>query len=188
MGGPRCEYSPSTLYGRWEILFPLLLLPLLLLPLLLLLLLLFPLLLLPFAISSTTKSRINMKNLSDHWRHLEVVSHQKNMLFQMLCHMCTRVVYCKCTCTCIYMCMLPFLPLSFPLPLLSLPPFSPSLPPSLPPSLISVSDADMSYADREKDQMTVLDTLAAYHVQQARREKSREKKKELFAQVRGHMC
>ena len=35
--------------------------------------------------------------------------------------------------------------------------------------------------------MTVLDTLAAYHIQQARREKSREKKKEFFAQVRGHM-
>ena len=45
----------------------------------------------------------------------------------------------------------------------------------------------MSYADSEKDQMTVLDTLAAYHVQQVRREKSREKKKELFAQVRGHV-
>ena len=96
----------------------------------------------PSAISSTTTSRINMKNLSDYWRH------QKNMLFQMLCHMCTRVLYCKCTSTCIYMCMSPFLPLSFPLPLVSLPPslslpLSPSLsllpplaslPPSLPPS------------------------------------------------------
>ena len=91
----------------------------------------------PSAISSTTESRINMKNLSDYWRHLEVVSHQKNMLFQMLCHMCTRVLYCKCTSTCIYMCMSPFLPLSFPLPLLSLPPSLslPLSPPSLPPSL-----------------------------------------------------
>ena len=44
----------------------------------------------------------------------------------------------------------------------------------------------MSYADSEKDQMTVLDTLAAYHIQQARREKSREKE-ELFSQVRGHV-
>ena len=48
------------------------------------------------------------------------------------------------------------------------------------------ADADMSYADNEKDQMTALDTLAAYHVQQARREKSREKRKDLFAQVRVH--
>ena len=44
-------------------------------------------------------------------------------------------------------------------------------------------DSDMSYADSEKDQMTALDTLAAYHVQQARQEKNREKRKDFFAQV-----
>ena len=85
----------------------------------------------PSAISSTTTSRINMKNLSDYWRHLEVVSHQKNMLFQMLCHMCTRVLHCKCTCVHhvhvhVYTCACHFLPLSFPLPPLSLPPLPPS--------------------------------------------------------------
>ena len=41
----------------------------------------------------------------------------------------------------------------------------------------------MSYADSEKDQMVALDTLAAYHVQQARHEKNREKRKDFFAQV-----
>ena len=45
------------------------------------------------------------------------------------------------------------------------------------------TDSDMSYADSEKDQMTALDTLAAYHVQQARQEKNREKRKDFFAQV-----
>ena len=44
-------------------------------------------------------------------------------------------------------------------------------------------DSDMSYGDSEKDQMTALDTLAAYHVQQARQEKNREKRKDFFAQV-----
>lgn len=44
-------------------------------------------------------------------------------------------------------------------------------------------DSDMSYPDSEKDQMTALDTLAAYHVQQARQEKNREKRKDFFAQV-----
>ena len=46
-------------------------------------------------------------------------------------------------------------------------------------------ESDMSYADSEKDQMTALDTLAAYHVQQARQEKNREKRKDFFAQVSG---
>ena len=41
----------------------------------------------------------------------------------------------------------------------------------------------MSYSDSEKDQMMALDTLAAYHVQQARSEKNREKRKDYFAQV-----
>ena len=45
------------------------------------------------------------------------------------------------------------------------------------------ADSDMSYSDSEKDQMMALDTLAAYHVQQARSEKNREKRKDYFAQV-----
>ena len=36
--------------------------------------------------------------------------------------------------------------------------------------------------------MTSLDTLAAYYVQLARKEKDRELKKEYFAQVRSCMC
>ena len=46
-------------------------------------------------------------------------------------------------------------------------------------------ESDTSYADSEKDQMAALDTLAAYHVQQARQEKNREKRKDFFAQVSG---
>lgn len=45
-------------------------------------------------------------------------------------------------------------------------------------------DADASYKDHEKDQMVALDTLAAHYVQLARKEKQKEKRKELFAQVR----
>lgn len=44
-------------------------------------------------------------------------------------------------------------------------------------------DANRSYADSEKDQMACLDTLAAFYVQQARKEKNKEAKKELFTQV-----
>lgn len=44
-------------------------------------------------------------------------------------------------------------------------------------------DADISYPEHEKDQMSALDTLAAYYVQQARKEKERDLKKEYFAQV-----
>ena len=39
-------------------------------------------------------------------------------------------------------------------------------------------------ADHEKDQMVALDTLAAYYVQQARKEKDKELRKDYFAQVR----
>ena len=49
--------------------------------------------------------------------------------------------------------------------------------------LDSCADSDMNYPDSEKDQMMALDTLAAYHVQQARSEKNREKRKDYFAQV-----
>ncbi len=44
-------------------------------------------------------------------------------------------------------------------------------------------DADTSYSDNEKDQMSALDTLAAYYVQQARKEKDKELRKDFFAQV-----
>ena len=46
-----------------------------------------------------------------------------------------------------------------------------------------VTASDTSYRDYEKDQMTALDSLAAYHVQVARNEKSKEQRKEHFAKV-----
>ena len=48
---------------------------------------------------------------------------------------------------------------------------------------VFVTAADTSYRDFEKDQMTALDSLAAYHVQVARNEKSKEQRKEHFAKV-----
>ena len=45
-------------------------------------------------------------------------------------------------------------------------------------------DADIGYVDHEKDQMSALDTLAAHYVQLARNEKSKDLKKEHFAQAR----
>ncbi|XP_070564627.1 RNA polymerase-associated protein CTR9 homolog [Ptychodera flava] len=47
----------------------------------------------------------------------------------------------------------------------------------------SRTDANLDYKDNEKDQMTSLDTLAAYYVQQARKEKNKDGKKELFTQA-----
>ncbi|XP_077994649.1 RNA polymerase-associated protein CTR9 homolog [Glandiceps talaboti] len=47
----------------------------------------------------------------------------------------------------------------------------------------SQTDANLEYKDHEKDQMTALDTLAAYYVQQARKEKNKDGKKELFTQA-----
>ncbi|XP_078725222.1 RNA polymerase-associated protein CTR9 homolog isoform X1 [Lampetra fluviatilis] len=44
-------------------------------------------------------------------------------------------------------------------------------------------DGTLDYRDHEKDQMTCLDTLAAYYVQQARREKNKDVKKELLTQA-----
>ncbi|XP_031442861.1 RNA polymerase-associated protein CTR9 homolog, partial [Clupea harengus] len=44
-------------------------------------------------------------------------------------------------------------------------------------------DGNLDYRDHEKDQMTCLDTLAAYYVQQARREKNKDAKKELITQA-----
>ncbi|KAK3734151.1 hypothetical protein QZH41_017122 [Actinostola sp. cb2023] len=43
--------------------------------------------------------------------------------------------------------------------------------------------ANRSYPDSQKDQMACLDTLAAFYVQQARKEKNKEAKKELFTQA-----
>ncbi|XP_038047664.1 RNA polymerase-associated protein CTR9 homolog [Patiria miniata] len=45
------------------------------------------------------------------------------------------------------------------------------------------SDANLDYGGNEKDQMTALDTLAAYYVQQARKEKNKDSKKDLFTQA-----
>ena len=44
-------------------------------------------------------------------------------------------------------------------------------------------DANRSYRDSEKGQMVCLDTLAAFYVQQARKERNKETKKELFTKV-----
>ncbi|KAG8538038.1 hypothetical protein GDO81_023393, partial [Engystomops pustulosus] len=44
-------------------------------------------------------------------------------------------------------------------------------------------DGNLDYRDHEKDQMTCLDTLAAYYVQQARKEKNKDSKKELITQA-----
>ena len=49
--------------------------------------------------------------------------------------------------------------------------------------LASHTDADIGYPDHEKDQMAALDTLAAHYVQQARKEKNKDLRKEYFAQV-----
>uniref|UniRef100_H2YEL2 Uncharacterized protein n=1 Tax=Ciona savignyi TaxID=51511 RepID=H2YEL2_CIOSA len=43
--------------------------------------------------------------------------------------------------------------------------------------------ANLDYPNHEKDQMTCLDTLAAYYVQQARMEKNKDRRTELFMQA-----
>lgn len=45
------------------------------------------------------------------------------------------------------------------------------------------TDANRNYRDSEKGQMVCLDTLAAFYVQQARKERNKETKKELFTKV-----
>ena len=51
-------------------------------------------------------------------------------------------------------------------------------------SMLSLStDANRNYRDSEKGQMVCLDTLAAFYVQQARKERNKETKKELFTKV-----
>ena len=52
--------------------------------------------------------------------------------------------------------------------------------------VVCVVDFDKTSIDNEKDQMTSLDTLAAYYVQCARKEKVKEKKKMYFTEVWVH--
>ncbi|KAK7475279.1 hypothetical protein BaRGS_00033510 [Batillaria attramentaria] len=47
----------------------------------------------------------------------------------------------------------------------------------------SRTDASLDYANSERDQMRSLDTLAAHYVQQAHREKNKDKKRELFTKA-----
>ncbi|XP_052800522.1 RNA polymerase-associated protein CTR9 homolog [Mya arenaria] len=47
----------------------------------------------------------------------------------------------------------------------------------------SRTDAGFDYDNSEKDQMKALDTLAAYYVQKAHREKNKDRKRELFTQA-----
>lgn len=47
----------------------------------------------------------------------------------------------------------------------------------------SRNDANTDYRDYEKDQMRTLDMLAAYYVQQANREKNKDRKRELFSKA-----
>jgi hypothetical protein len=44
-------------------------------------------------------------------------------------------------------------------------------------------DANVDYRDYEKDQMRGLDMLAAYYVQEANREKNKDKKRDLFTKA-----
>ena len=44
----------------------------------------------------------------------------------------------------------------------------------------SRTDANLTYSNFEKDQMKALDMLAAYYVQQAHREKDKERRREMF--------
>ena len=47
----------------------------------------------------------------------------------------------------------------------------------------SRTDAGLDYTNSERDQMKSLDTLAAYYVQKAHREKNKDLKRELFTQA-----
>lgn len=50
-------------------------------------------------------------------------------------------------------------------------------------SCFSITDANRNYRDSDKGRMVCLDTLAAFYVQQARKERNKETKKELFTKV-----
>lgn len=45
------------------------------------------------------------------------------------------------------------------------------------------AEGNIGYRDFEKDQMRAYDMLAAYYVQEANREKSKDKKRELFTKA-----
>jgi len=47
----------------------------------------------------------------------------------------------------------------------------------------SRSNASLEYKDSDRDQMRALDMLAAYYVQTANREKSKDKRRELFTKA-----
>ncbi|OWF42945.1 RNA polymerase-associated protein CTR9-like [Mizuhopecten yessoensis] len=47
----------------------------------------------------------------------------------------------------------------------------------------SRTDAGLDYPNFERDQMRALDTLAAFYVQKAHKEKNKDKKRELFTQA-----
>ena len=48
---------------------------------------------------------------------------------------------------------------------------------------LSRIDANIDYRDYEKDQMRALDMLAAYYVQEANKEKNKDKKRDLFTKA-----
>ncbi|XP_054714138.1 LOW QUALITY PROTEIN: RNA polymerase-associated protein CTR9 homolog [Uloborus diversus] len=48
---------------------------------------------------------------------------------------------------------------------------------------VSRTEANIDYPNMERDQMAALDTLSAYYVRQANKEKDREKKRELFTKA-----
>ena len=50
-----------------------------------------------------------------------------------------------------------------------------------------IADFDKSLLENEREQMTSLDTLAAYYVQCARKEKVKDKKKFSFTEVVHHL-
>ena len=50
-----------------------------------------------------------------------------------------------------------------------------------------IADFDKSSVENEREQMTSLDTLAAYYVQCARKEKVKDKKKFYFTEVVHHL-
>ncbi len=47
----------------------------------------------------------------------------------------------------------------------------------------SRAEANYGYQNSERDQMRALDTLAAYYVQQAHKEKNKDRKRDLFTQA-----
>ena len=48
---------------------------------------------------------------------------------------------------------------------------------------ILILEGNINYTNSDRDRMICLDTLAAYYVQEAKKEKNKEKKKELFTKV-----